>query len=523
MQESTWYVIAMIVYFLVMAAIGYWSYKQTDEYDDYVLGGRGLHPFVAALSAGASDMSGWLLMGLPGALFLSGFSELWMPIGLLIGAWANWKWIAPRLRAYSEVAGDSITVPSFFENRLRDKSRMLRIISAVIIIFFFTFYVSSGMVSGGRYFESTFGGDYITGMLIIAAVTIFYTFIGGFLAVSYTDAMQGMLMFVALLIVPIMALFALDDAGAIFSFATENSYATDGVLEPNDNYFSLFAGVSAGVIVGNAAWGLGYFGQPHIIVRFMALRKPSDAKQGRFYGITWMGLSVIGAIFVALTGTVYFTQFGETITDQENFETIFLDMAQAMMHPLPAGFILTAVLAAIMSTMSSQMLVVSSSLIEDLYLIIAKRKPDERILINLSRTAVVAIAVIAAILAINPSDSILGLVGFAWAGFGSAFGPLVILALYWKRLNATGAIAGMVTGAVVAIGWGMSPLGDSLYEMVPGFFSALIVTILVTLATKQPDQEVLDEFEEAEKLAKLVEKDDSLDFEEAAEKVSDNK
>lgn len=255
----------------------------------------------------------------------------------------------------------------------------------------------------------------------------------------------------------------------------------------------------------------------------MALRKPSDAKQGRFYGITWMGLSVIGAIFVALTGTVYFTQFGETITDQENFETIFLDMAQAMMHPLPAGFVLTAVLAAIMSTMSSQMLVVSSSLIEDLYLIIAKRKPSEGVLINLSRTAVVAIAVIAALLAINPSDSILGLVGFAWAGFGSAFGPLVILALYWKRLNATGAIAGMVTGAVVAIGWGMSPLGDSLYEMVPGFFSALIVTVLVTLATKQPDQEVLDEFEEAEKLAKLVEKDDSLDFEEAAEKVSDNK
>ena len=250
MQDSTWYVIAMIVYLLAMAAIGYWSYKQTDQYDDYVLGGRGLHPFVAALSAGASDMSGWLLMGLPGALFLSGMSELWMAIGLLVGCWANWKWVAPRLRSYSEIAANSITVPSFFENRLHDKSRLLRIISAAIIIFFFTFYVSSGMVSGGRYFESTFGGDYLTGMLVIAAVTIFYTFVGGFLAVSYTDVVQGVLMFVALMIVPIMAIVSLSDPSSIFSFAANNPYGTDGVVE-NDSYFSMFAGVSAGVIIGN--------------------------------------------------------------------------------------------------------------------------------------------------------------------------------------------------------------------------------------------------------------------------------
>ena len=520
MQESTWYVIAMIIYLFAMAAIGYWSYKQTDKYDDYVLGGRGLHPFVAALSAGASDMSGWLLMGLPGALFLSGMSELWMAIGLLVGCWANWKWVAPRLRSYSEIAANSITVPSFFENRLHDKSRLLRIISAAIIIFFFTFYVSSGMVSGGRYFESTFGGDYLTGMLVIAAVTIFYTFVGGFLAVSYTDVVQGVLMFVALMIVPIMAIVSLSDPASIFSFADNNAYGTDGIVE-NDNYFSMFAGVSAGVIIGNLAWGLGYFGQPHIIVRFMALRKPSDARQGRFYGVTWMGLSVIGAIFVALSGTVYFTQTGHSITDQENFETIFLDMAQAMMHPLPAGFILTAVLAAIMSNMSSQMLVVSTSLIEDLFLIFAKKKPGEQVLINLSRTAIVAIAVIAALLAINPSDSILGLVGFAWAGFGSAFGPIILLSLYWKRLNSTGAIAGMLTGAIIAIGWGMSPLSDVLYEIVPGFFLALIVAVVVSKLTKEPKPEVVAEFEESTKLAKLVENDSNLDFEEAAEKVTD--
>lgn len=517
MDSSTWYVIAIIIYLFAMLAIGFWSYKQTDEYDDYVLAGRGLHPFVAALSAGASDMSGWLLMGLPGALFLTGMSELWMAIGLTIGAWANWKYVAPRLRSYSEIAGNSITVPSFFENRLHDKSRLLRIIAAVIIIFFFTFYVSSGMVAGGRYFESTFNGDYLVGMLIVASVTVIYTFVGGFLAVSYTDTVQGILMFLALLIVPVMAIFAIDDAGQIFSFAANNPYATDGVIE-NPDYFNMFAGVSAGVIVGNLAWGLGYFGQPHIVVRFMALRKPSDAKQGLFYGIGWMVLSLIGAVFVALVGTVFFTQTNNSITDQENYETIFLDMAQVMFHPLFAGLVLTAVLAAIMSTMSSQLLVVSTSLIEDIWKIFAKKMPSQSTLINLSRTAVVAIAVIGALLAINPSDSILGLVGFAWAGFGAAFGPLTLLSLYWKRLNSTGAIAGMVTGAVVTIAWGMSPLGDALYEIVPGFIASLIVTVAVSLATKAPSDKVTSEFEDAVRISKLVQEKD-IDFEEAAERI----
>lgn len=520
MQDSTWYVIAMIIYLLAMAAIGYWSYKQTDEYDDYVLAGRGLHPFVAALSAGASDMSGWLLMGLPGALFLTGLSEIWMAVGLIIGAWANWTWVAPRLRSYSEVAGNSITVPSFFENRLRDNSRVLRVLAAAIIIFFFTFYVSSGMVAGGRYFESTFDGDYLIGMLVIAAVTVFYTFVGGFLAVSYTDVVQGVMMFAALLIVPIIAIFTLDNPSEIFSFASDNAYGPGGAID-NPDYFSIFSGVSAAVVIGNLAWGLGYFGQPHIIVRFMAMRKPSDSKAGRFYGVVWMTLSIIGAIFVALVGTVFFTQKDYTITDSTNYETIFLDMAQILFHPLIAGLVLTAVLAAIMSTMSSQMLVVSSSLIEDLYMIFTKRKPSEGVLINLSRTAVVAIAIIAGVLAINPSDSILGLVSFAWAGFGAAFGPIILLSLYWKRLNSPGAIASMIVGAVVTIGWGISPLSDVIYEMVPGFAASLAAAFLVSLATKQPDQEVVEEFDKAAKLSKLAAKDSDVDFEEAAHKVQD--
>ena len=494
MDTSTWYVIAIIIYIFALLAIGYWSYKQTDQYDDYVLGGRGLHPFVAALSAGASDMSGWLLMGLPGALFLTGMSEVWMAIGLTCGAWANWKWVAPRLRAYSEVAGNSITVPSFFENRLRDKSRLLRIIAALIIIFFFTFYVSSGMVSGGRYYESTFGGEYIHGVLIVGSITVLYTFIGGFLAVSYTDVVQGGLMFLALIVIPIMALMSLDNPSDIFSWATSNPYGPweDG----NPDYFNIVAGVSAGTIIGNIAWGLGYFGQPHIITRFMALRSPSEAKAARRTGTIWVAICYLGGIFTALVATVYFAQKSASVTDQSGYETVFLDLARIMFHPLIAGIVLTAVLAAIMSTMSSQLLVTSSALIEDIYRIF-KKNPNNTTLLVLSRAMVIGVALIGMLLALNPSDTILGLVGFAWAGFGSAFGPVVVASLYWKRLTSQGAIAGMIVGAVTSFVWGsVDSLSGIIYEIVPGVILATLAMVIVSLATR-PKEGVAEEFESA--------------------------
>lgn len=519
MQESTWFIIAIVIYLLVMLLIGLWGYRKTTGYSDYAVGGRGLPPFVAALSAGASDMSGWLLMGLPGALYVVGLAELWMAIGLTIGAWANWKWVAPRLRSYSEIAGNSITMPSFFENRLKDSSRVLRSVAAVVIIFFFTFYVASGMVAGGRYFEATFDGDYLTGMLIVAAVTIVYTFIGGFLAVSYTDVVQGLMMFAALLIVPVMAIFTLDNPSDIFTWATDNPYGPYGE-EGNPTYFNMFAGVSAAVIIGNLAWGLGYFGQPHIIVRFLALRSPKDARAGRFWGISWMVLSLIGGLFIAMVGTAFFGQSPDIqVTDQENFETIFLDMARILFHPLIAGLVLTAVLAAIMSTMSSQLLVVSSSLVEDLYRMITKTRPSDKSLIILSRLAVVTVAVIALLLSINPNDSILGLVGFAWAGFGSAFGPLVLLSLYWKRLTAPGAIAGMLAGAVTAIGWSFLGGSELIYELVPGFIVALATIVIVSLMTKQPSEQVRIEFDQAAKLSNAVKVDTDVDFEEQAQRI----
>lgn len=502
MTEQTWFVIAIIIYLFTMLGIGFWGYRKTDEYDDYLLGGRGLHPFVAAMSAAASDMSGWLLMGLPGALYVYGLVELWIAIGLTIGAWANWKWVAPRLRAYTQVAKNSITLPSFFENRLRDSSRALRVIAAIIIIFFFTFYVSSGMVSGGRYFEATFDGNYLTGMLIVAAVTVAYTFFGGFLAVSYTDVVQGLMMLGALVIVPIMAIVALDNPMDIFSLPAEIPYGPWD--EGNPTYFNMFAGATAAVVIGNLAWGLGYFGQPHIVVRFMALRDPKEANQARFWGISWQIITLLGAAFIAMVSVVYFYQHPTaTITDQESYETIFLDLARILFHPLVAGLVLTAVLAAIMSTMSSQLLVVSSSLVEDLGEIIFKRRFSESTMLNLSRTAVLVVAIIAVVLAVNPNDSILGLVGFAWAGFGSAFGPVVVASLYWKRLTAPGAIAGMVVGAVVPVVWNLTGLGSSIiYEIVPGVIAAWLAMVVVTLATKAPSAEITEEFSAAVRVSK---------------------
>jgi len=500
MTDHTWFIVAIILYMLLMLAIGYWSYRQTDRYDEYMLAGRSLGPVVAALSAGAADMSGWLLMGLPGALFVTGLSESWIAVGLCIGAAINWRFVAPRLRAYTEVAGNSITIPSFLENRLHDSSHVLRIIASLVILVFFTFYVSSGMVSGGKYFESTFGGSYLDGMLIIAIVTVAYTFIGGFLAVSYTDAVQGIIMFGALVIVPVGAYIVVHGDYDVFSYATSNAYGP----HPNGNptYFSLFSGISAAAIIGNLAWGLGYFGQPHIIVRFMALRSPKEARAGMFVTVFWMVICALGAAATALVGTVYFGAYPErSITDQTSYETIFLDMGRMLFHPLIGGLVLTAVLAAIMSTMASQLLVVSSALIEDLYKIITKKQLSDGVLMNLSRTAVVVVAVIAALLAVSPRDSILSLVAFAWAGFGSAFGPVILASLFWRRLTAPGAIAAMVSGTVIVFAWGNSPLGDWLYEMVPGFLGATIVLIVVSLLTKAPSARLVEEFDQAQHLA----------------------
>ena len=361
MSDQAYQLMAILAYFIAMICIGLWANSKTKNLDDYMLGGRNLKPGVAALSAGASDMSGWLLMGLPGAVYLSGLVEAWLAIGLTIGAWINWKIVAPRLRAYTEVSHNSITIPSFLDNRLKGNTRILRVISGVIILVFFTFYVSSGMVAGGVFFQSSFGTSYLTGMLLVAGVTVLYTFFGGFLGASYTDLFQGLLMLGALLLVPIVGIFLVGGPGEM---ATR-------IENVNPDALSLFAGGTAVGIISSLAWGLGYFGQPHIIVRFMALRTPADAKSGRRIGIGWMILTVLGAIGTALVGMAYYgNRPGQEPTDPE---AIFLDMSQVLFHPLIAGLVLAAVLAAVMSTISSQLIVSPSALVEDLYNLAAKR------------------------------------------------------------------------------------------------------------------------------------------------------
>ena len=343
--------IAIVIYFAAMIGIGLYANSRTKNLDDYMLGGRNLKPGTAALSAGASDMSGWLLLGLPGAVFLSGLVEAWIAVGLIVGAWVNWKFIAPRLRSYTEVSHNSITIPSFLDNRLKGGSRLLRIVSGLIILVFFTFYVSSGMVAGGLFFQSSFGSTYHAGLLLVVGVTIAYTLFGGFLGATYTDVAQGLLMFAALLLVPVVGVINVGGFGQM----AENIRA----VQPDA--LSMVSGATAIGVISALAWGLGYFGQPHIIVRFMAMRSPANAKTGRRIGLTWMVLSVIGAIATALVGVAYYgNRPDESPTDPES---VFLDLAQVFFHPVIAGFVLAAVLAAIMSTVSSQLIVSSSALV----------------------------------------------------------------------------------------------------------------------------------------------------------------
>ncbi|MGE9808553.1 MULTISPECIES: sodium/proline symporter PutP [unclassified Janibacter] len=492
MSDQTYQLIAVAVYFALMLGIGYYAYTQTKSIDGYMLAERGLHPAVAALSANAADMSGWLLMGLPGAIYASGLIEAWIAIGLTIGAWLNWYFVAPRLRAYTEIAGDSITIPSFFERRLRDNSHVLRIVAAVVILVFFTFYVSSGMVAAGKFFESSFGWEYLTGMLVVAAITLLYTLFGGFLGATLTDVAQGLLMFAALLAVPIVALLKFDSLSEIAS----------GAKAVNPDAFNLFAGVGDGfgpwllAIISTSAWGLGYFGQPHIIVRFMALRTPQEAKVGRRVSTSWMIATALGAISTALIGIYYFAGTPEKAI--EDPETVFLLLSQILFHPLVAGFVLAAVLAAIMSTMSSQLIVCSSALVEDL-VNLTGRKASQNVLLQLGRGAVLVVAIVGLILALDPNSAILELVAFAWAGFGAAFGPIVLLSLYWRKLTAPGAIAGMIAGAVTVFIWGnVESLSSNMYEIVPGFLVCLFVAIGVSLAKPVVDPQIDAEFDRME-------------------------
>ena len=511
---------SFIGYLALMLWFGFFFSKRQESLGDYYLGGRKMNKWVVALSAQASDMSGWLLMGLPGAVFVAGFSEAWIGIGLGIGTYLNWKIVAHRLRRYSQACGDSITIPDFINNRFHDRTGIARILAALIILVFFTFYAASGFVSCAKLFTTTFGipetisccgltlSGYTLCLWIGALVVVSYTLLGGYMAVCWTDFVQGLIMFVAIVLVPAVVVC---EAGG---FAA----TVDGLNAINPYLQSLFTNAStakaAGFIglVSCMAWGLGYFGMPHILVRFMSIDNPAEVKGSRRIAMSWVTISLGAAVAIGLVFHLYLRQRGLTLADVGGDpEKCFMIMINGIFSSgfvtrVFAGVLLSAIMAAIMSTADSQLLVSASSFSNDFYKIVLRKKATDRELLVVSRVAVGAVALVAILLAMNTKSEffkvVMKMVSFAWGGFGASFGPLILLALFWRRVNLAGAVSGMVVGATTCFVWKFV-LADyaeqypvfGLYELAPGFLLSLAVTVAVSLLTAKPSKEITDEFD----------------------------
>ncbi len=478
--------ITFILYILLMLLIGWFGYRATSDLSDYILGGRRLGSFVTALAAGASDMSGWLLMGLPGAVFLTGISESWIAIGLIIGAYLNWRFVAARLRVYTEKSGNALTLPDYFAHRFNDTSNILRIVSAVVILIFFTLYAASGVVAAARLFESMFGMNYTLALWLGAICTVAYVFIGGFLAVSWTDTVQASLMFTALVLAPLMVIYSINGVGP----------AIDTIRLVDATHLNMLQGLSFIGIVSLLAWGLGYFGQPHILVRFMAAESVQAIPNARRIGMTWMILCLAGAVAVGFFGFAYFVAYPDQAAGvNANPERVFLELSLILFNPWIAGVFLAAVLAAVMSTLSAQLLVCSSSLTQDLYKVFLRPHASQRELVWFGRAMVLAVSLVAIWLALDPNSRVLAMVSYAWAGFGAAFGPVVLLSLLWPRMTRNGALAGMIVGAVVVLVWEQFDW-FGLYEIVPGFILGALTIYVVSLLDKDPGSRTREVHEE---------------------------
>ena len=510
-------------YLAIMLGIGFFFSKRQENLGDYYLGGRKMNKWVVALSAQASDMSGWLLMGLPGAIYVGGFSEAWIGIGLLIGTYLNWKIVAHRLRRYSQACGDSITIPDFICNRFRDRTGISRILAALIILVFFTFYTASGFVSCAKLFTTTFGipdhiaalggmSGYTLCLWIGAIVVVSYTLMGGYMAVCWTDFIQGALMFVAIVLVPAIVVC---NAGGFAS-------TVDALNGINPYLQSLFTNASTGKAAGFVglascmAWGLGYFGMPHILVRFMSIDNPAEVKGSRRIAMSWVTISLGAAVVIGLVFHLYLKQKGLTLADVGGDpEKCFMIMINGIFSSgfvvrVFAGILLSAIMAAIMSTADSQLLVSASSFSNDFYKIVLRKNASNRELLFVSRFAVGAVALVAIMLAMNTQSEffkvVMKMVSFAWGGFGASFGPLILLALFWRRVNLAGAVSGMLVGATTCFVWKFAPFAEAarnaspdsvfhLYELAPGFLFAFIVTVVVSLLTAKPSKEITDEFD----------------------------
>ena len=483
MKFNIYTLAAFVIYFILMIAIGFFGFKKSKNVNDYFLGGRQLGPWATAISAQASDMSGWLLLGLPGAVFLYGLTESWIAIGLFVGTYLNWKLIAARLRKMSAAAGDSITIPEYFQNRFKSQSYVVRFVCAAIIFVFFLVYTASAFSSGAKLFNFVFGIDYVPALTIGALIIISYTFLGGFLAVCWTDLVQGFLMLGALIIVPIMCIKNIPD----FSSVTFNVA----------NYFNLFrlenGHLAWQTIVSGLAWGLGYFGMPHILVRFMAIKNADLIKKSRIIACIWVFITLCASVFVGIAGNAFLSapenaEMLAQFSALNDAEKIFMFLSTTMLPALIAGVVLSAILAAIMSTADSQLLVTASAVTNDVFKIL-KKETSEKTLMWISRGTVIIVAIIAYLLALNPDSSVMGLVSYAWAGLGAAFGPAMLLSLFWKRMTIEGAVAGMVSGGLGVIVWEAVPVlsGTGVYSLLPAFILSLVAIVVASLLTKEPE------------------------------------
>ncbi|MCH4167588.1 MAG: sodium/proline symporter PutP [Megasphaera sp.] len=484
-QSNVSVLTAFGIYLLAMLSIGVYYSRSQRRLSDYILGGRSLGPWITSMSAEASDMSGWMLMGVPGLAYTTGVSSAWIAIGIAIGTYLNWQFVSQRLRNYTEVAHNSLTMPDYLKNRFHDDQNLIRIISAIFILIFFLIYTSSGFVSGGKLFTAVFGIDYFDALLLSAGVVVVYTFLGGFMAVCWTDFIQGCMMFLAIVLVPLVGMIV---CGGFDSVMTRLASTSPDllVMAPDTTSVGIIGIISA------LAWGVGYFGQPHILVRFMAIGDSDDLVKSKHIAMTWVVISLAAAVFVGLVGKVVLT----TPLSGADSEKVFLFMSQQLFPPFATGLILSAVLAAIMSTASSQLLVTASAVSKDFYHTFIRKNAGDRELIYVSRFTVLIVAACAIYLAMDPNNYILTMVSYAWAGFGASFGPTILLSLYWKRMTKNGALAGIIVGGLTVLIW--KQFGwFGLYEIVPGFIFSLIAIYVVSKLGKEPSDEIKNEFDRA--------------------------
>jgi len=486
MSDDTTIILTFVCYLLVVLALGVVAYWRTTNLADYILGGRRLGVWVTALSAQASDMSGWLLLGLPGLAYMAGLGAIWMPLGLAVGTYLNWQLIAPRLRRQTEALGNSLTLPDYLEARFSDQAGILRPVAAIVILIFLTVYAASALVAGGKLFQTVLGVPYFEAVLIGTLAILIYTAVGGFLAVSWTDTLQGVLMFFALVAACLVGVWLLGGLEGTAQAARARDPELTSLWSGRDG--ELLGGLG---ILSSVAWGLGYFGQPHILARFMALREPSRMKYAMGIAMVWVVVCLAAAVGVGMVGAGYLEQ---TLQSNEAAETVFMLLVQALFHPVIAGICLAAILAAVMSTADSQLLVASSAISEDLYKPYIRPNASQRELVWLGRAAVVVLAIAAFLVARDPESVVLTLVGFAWAGFGSAFGPVILMSLFWQRMPRRAALAGVLVGGGVVLIWeGLTKLREAgyladvagagwldLYAIVPGFVLSMLAIIVVT-------------------------------------------